>query len=286
MTSQDNIFKITTVLAVSFFTGILLLAIGPIIANKLILVLLFPVVLSYLIVLVTNPKMALLILLFSRPVLEPVFNASRFFVMGQYISLGALFNVLIILIALGYWLHYPKMLQKNGFVMAWLVFIAIMLVSAFHSDYTGRALRLLINYLSYMAMAILPWFLIHSHQDKNKYLDILVYSSIVTVRITNIDLVSNGFIFRPDGRLQGPFSHPNILGFYSLLMIVVIFLIHKSQGKNLKGFKSILFKAIGLNCLIFLILTQTRNAWIACWCFFLGYGLLRNRKYVFWAKTF
>ncbi|OGR85669.1 MAG: hypothetical protein A2901_07850 [Elusimicrobia bacterium RIFCSPLOWO2_01_FULL_54_10] len=61
-----------------------------------------------------------------------------------------------------------------------------------------------------------------------------------------------------------------MLAFYSL----------KSGIFKLTGFTRTGLKLFILNCIILLVATKTRNAWIACWLFFAAYGLLKEKKYL------
>ena len=256
--------------------GILSLQASPIFEQKPILFLLLPLVLLALLLSFLHPQIALMGILIVRPLLDPVFNMTRFHVGTQSISLGAALNLVVIFLALYFLMNYAHRIQFNSFHLTWLVFLLIMLGSSFYSEYTGRALRLFVNFLSYFAMALIPSLIITNGKEKVFWLKLVFLSSIPTIMVGNIDIFSDRFIFREDGRLQGTFSHPNMLAFYSVVMIVVGFLLVRVRA-FLGSTNKWVFLYIG-NLIAILILTQTRTAWISFLLFLLIYGIFYEQK--------
>lgn len=127
-------------------------------------------------------------------------------------------------------------------------------------------------------MVLIPSLVITNEIDKQYWLKFIFLSSIPTILFGNIDIFTNGFIFREDGRLQGTFSHPNMMAFYSVLMIVVGFLLLYRRAFPKFVVKWVLLYIV--NLMIILILTQTRTAWISFLLFFFIYGIFYERKWV------
>lgn len=278
MAFLDNTLKVSFLAVSAVCLGIVSFQASPIFDQKPILLALLPLVLLATLLLFLQPRLALMSLLVCRPLLDPIFNMTRFNVGEQSISFGAALNLVIIFLAMYFLSCYAHRINFNRFHLAWLVFLLIMLASSFHSEYTGRALRLFVNFLSYFAMVLIPSLIIKNDKEKEYWLKFIFLSSIPTILFGNIDIFTNGFIFREDGRLQGTFSHPNMMAFYSVLMIVVGFLLLYRRAFSKLAAPWILLY-IG-NLITILILTQTRTAWISFLLFFLIYGIFYERKWV------
>lgn len=278
MAYLDNTLKAIFLVVIAVCLALMSFQASPIFAQKPILIALLPLVLLAILLLFLHPRLALMSLLVCRPLLDPVFNMTRFNVGDQSISLGAALNLVVIFLAIYFLSCYAHRINFNRFHLAWVVFLSIMLVSSFHSEYTGRALRLFVNFLSYFAIVLIPSLVITNEKEKQYWLKFIFLSSIPTILFGNIDIFSNGFIFREDGRLQGTFSHPNMMAFYTVLMIVVGFLLLYRRAFSRLVVKLILLYMA--NLMIILILTQTRTAWISFLLFFFIYGIFYERKWV------
>ena len=197
---------------------------------------------------------------------------------GQNISFGAALNVAIIILAVYFFFCYAHRINFNSFHMAWFVFLLVMFVSSFYSEYTGRAIRLFVNFLSYFAMVLIPSLIITNEKEKRFWLKFIFFSSIPTILFGNIDIFSNEWFFREDGRLQGTFSHPNMMAFYAVVMLVIGILLLRQRA-----FSPLVNKWVCLylgNVIVILILTQTRTAWISFLLFLCIYGLFYERKWL------
>ena len=131
-----------------------------------------------------------------------------------------------------------------------------------------------------MCMMVLPFFLVTSERNFFVWMKILLCSSIGTVLVGDIQ-----FVLDPHAsRIAGTLPHPNILAFYMIMMIVVGFYLLKSPKSGLTAFWRRVLEIYVFNLFFLLILTKTRNAWIACWLMFFIYGVMQDRKY-FWISV-
>ena len=85
-------------------------------------------------------------------------------------------------------------------------------------------------------------------------------------------------MFYLDGRLNGTFSHPNILAFYVLLVITMVLYVLKTGILKLTVAKKVMLNFYLVLLMIILVLTQTRSAWISCAMLFFLYGVLKEKK--------
>ncbi|MFC1704258.1 O-antigen ligase family protein [Candidatus Omnitrophota bacterium] len=228
-----------------------------------------------------NSKIALVILLFSRALLDPVLNATKLSLMGEEIGVGGAVNLFVIILAILLIARNPKRFSQIGLRKNWMVFLFVCFFAVTYSPVRGTALRVFLNLVSYMSMVIAPFYLINTKKDKKFWVGVLLLSSVLPVCFANIDLLKGGQYVPDVGmRISGTFSHPNILSFYLVLVIVVVFYVLKSGLLNLSTFKKNLLRIYIINVLVLLVSAKTRNAWASCWVVFFTYGFLRERKYL------
>jgi len=123
---------------------------------------------------------------------------------------------------------------------------------------------------------MLPYYLIPSRRNLIYWIKLILVSSIIPFIMVYIDYLRGGGMH---GRVQGAFTHPNILAFYSVFIVTVCIIILKQSKKyNFSPKARTAVKILIINALIILVLTETRSAWVALWGFLFLYGLIRNRR--------
>lgn len=266
---------------VSFIAGVFIFLFSPIFIRNTAFLAVLPVVCAGFIVALVHPVAVVYGILYLRVLLEPLLGMSRTNLGGLSIGLGSAFNLIVLLFALVMCFQYRHRLVKISFLKYWFVYLAITCVAVFYSPQPTFAFRMFLNFATYGAMGVIPFFLINSRQTRNKWLKHLVWAAILPVLAADVDLLRGGTVNWAGMRVMGTFAHPNILGFYLTFVIVLVFLVLKSKEFIFsRGMRTVL-KCFLVNVFLLLLFTKTRNAWFACWFFFFIYGWIKERKYLF-----
>jgi O-antigen ligase len=245
-----------------------------------------PLVCVFLLAAVINIKHLLVILFFTRALLDPILEFTKINVMGTEVGIGGGLNLIIIVFAVILFIQQPERVLKTKFIRFWAVFLFICLASMLYSPYLGSALKILLNLVTYMCIALLPFIVVKNKNDRDFWLKVILFSAILPALLAFADLATGGTQYSAAGtgmRIQGTFTHPNILAFYLVLIIAVVFYFLKSKSFKLSIFSTTLLWGYLLLLFLLLLATKTRSAWIACWSFFFLYGILHERKYIFYS---
>jgi O-antigen ligase len=253
----------------------------PVFSENTYFLIAIPFILIFFILMFVNARAALIILLFSRALLDPFMNTTKIAVLGESFGIGGVLNLVIIIFTLILMFKDGWTSTRNNSVRPWIIFLLICFLTTIYSPVQTKALKLFINLVSYFCMFILPFYLVKTTIDKKLWIKIIIFSSFLPVLFANLDLLRGGHFYEDAGiRISGTFSHPNILAFYLVLIIAVVFLVLKTEMFNLNKLKSNFLRLYVLNLLILLLATKTRSAWISCWCIFFIFGLLKDKKYL------
>ena len=276
--NKTNIF-LTLVIGVLF--GFWCLAFLPIVSRNLYFLISVLLLFVFIIALLINVNVALTALFIARASLDPLFNYSKVNILGENIGMGGVLNFCIIIIAGLFMIRDPKRIAGNPVNKWWLWFLAVSGVSVIYSPTPGIALKVFGQLLSYAAMAVIPFYMIRDINDKRFWIKVLFFSSFLHIVFANIDLFHHGQIYADAGwRIKGTFSHPNVLAFYLMFMIMLVFYMLKSGLFSLTRTKTNLLILYMLNLFILFVATKTRSAWIACVVLFSTYGVFKERKYL------
>lgn len=276
--NRINIF-LTVIFGILF--GRVLIRFLPLAVTNIFFILAIPFVCAFFLLMVTSIKSMLVVLLFLRALLDPLLNVTKLSIFGEDIGMGGAINFFIIILVVILIMRNPKRFLQNSFYKYWIVFLFICGIAVIYSPVRGRAIRILLNWASYMSMAMFPFLIVNSLKDKKFWLKILLIASFLPVGFANMDLLRGGTSFIDIGmRIQGTFTHPNILAFYLVLTMVIALYVLKSGLFVLTRAKKNILRIYVINLLILLIATKTRSAWIACWGVLFIYGLLKEKKYL------
>jgi len=274
-------FRVWMALFLSIAFGFIFLQFIYIFDAKPLFLLALPVVGVFFVFLVVKPEWILISVVLSRPLLDNLLNSTKTNVGGENIGIGAILNLVIIILAVFLTFQYSSFPHHHRSVFYWLVFLFFMLMASLYSPYVARAIRLFLNYVSYFAMFLIPFLVIKGKEDFLFWLKIFAWSFILPVFGANLDLLHGGHYFQDAGmRISGTFTHPNILAFY--LVLGLTFYFYMLKGEYWRSKPGILWaiRILMLNMLVLLIATKSRNAWLACISIFLIYGLLKDRKFL------
>lgn len=228
---------------------------------------------------VVSPRTVVLGLIFSRVLLDPLLNTTKS--EGGF-GFGAVFNLAIVVLTAYLMLSQPRPAWTRGaFFKSWVVFIAVCVAAAAFSPFPAGGMRGIFNLLSYLCMAMIPSYLGPEKNDKKFWIGALFLSTLLPVMIANLDMARGGTPSVDAGnRILGTFTHPNILGFYLVWVMMLALFVIKSGLFRLNGLQRILMTGYFLNLIVLLAATRTRNAWICAWLFFFAYGVIKERRYL------
>jgi len=237
-----------------------------------------PFVLALLLLLVLDKRLLFFLILLFRASGDVVFESSKF---AGGIGVGGLINALVILIALLFVLERPSGLNRR-IVSIWMPVLLVALAAAAHSPVMREAARTFLGLLSYAAVFVIAFYIVRSRADFEKCVNVILLSSLIPAAYAFVDIAQHG---ATEGfRLQSTFTHPNILAFYLVLNISLLFYRLKTAAADTPPGTSPAWRwPLVMYMLLLtglLLLTQTRSAWAGCLAVFALYGLVFERRYL------
>jgi O-antigen ligase len=279
LSSSANRFNVWAAAVAGAALALAFLAFLPMAETRPVFLFVVPLGCILLLVITLDPRMMAALLLFARVCLDPVLDLTRAERGG--IGAGAAVNVFVVLFTAILVIRNARYLRGNPLTGRWTFFLAVCAASVLWSPMPFTSARLLFTLLSYFCMAVLPFVIEPLRNDKRSWIRVLLASSVAPVLFANLDLLRGGHTFEDAGaRIAGTFTHPNILAFYLVFAIALVFYVLRTGGPALGGVKRFALLLYMADLFALLLATKTRNAWISCWAFFFVYGLLKERKYL------
>lgn len=272
------------VIFISYLFAKLIMSYSPIIIANPIALSAMPFLCIFILLLFLKPKITLLVLLFIRPLLDPLLNYTKISLSGASIGVGGIINLCVLVLALVLIFNnrnkfHESFLSNITFNKAFIIYLSITAVSIMLSLEKGNALKLWFNLLSYYCMFIIPSFFITEQRHKIFWLRVLFLSSLPAVIYANFNFVTGGRYYLDAGyRIAGSFTHPNILAFYLVFIFILGFYMLKSK-LVINKYRSIMIVYL-IDVVLLLIATKTRSAWISLWVFFFIWSIMREKKYI------
>jgi O-antigen ligase len=254
------------------------LMVSPALSKNMVFVAALPPAALVFILLILNLNTTFKFLLGTRCLLDPALGYTK---VGGGIGIGGLLNLFVIVVAAALAFRFPKPVTRNRYLFPWIAFLLVTTLMVFPAPSPIKGIRILMSYITYLCMFAVPFILVRSENDKKFWVKLLLTSSFAPVLCALAGMASRKFFLDPFGRLQGTFTHPNILAFYLVFVAALVFYVLKVPVLRLTSVKRGLLWLYLAMTLAALIGTQTRSAWIAAAFFFLGYGLLKDRKFLF-----
>jgi len=259
------------------FMGLVSVVYGSWVDEKLIRIVLVPGVLVLMFLFFADKTKLFLLLILVRVTIDPVIEATR---LGP-LSAGALMNVLILLIALLLVMERPRAVAGIVFPM-WLPLVLAMALAAVRAPDVGKGIRVFLGYMTSIAVFIVPFYLKQCQKDLGFTIRVVLLSSVFPVFYGFVDYAQGGMGGVDGNRVSSVFPHANIFAFFLVVVITLAFYMAKTQVlKPSRTLRWALMAYIGF-MLVDLLLTKTRSAWGACAVVFVLYGLVFERKYLFY----
>ena len=282
MLNSKSIAIVIFWVVISVFMGLVAVLVASMSNGNYLAILGLPALIIIGMLFVFNRNLLFLLIIFARVSIDPFIVNSKMGALG----LGLVLNLFVIFMAVNV---YPtlslqlKKLLKNS----WLVFIVMLLCSLVFSADFINALKITVNIIASGAVFIIGLSLIKNDEDYGKWLRIILLSSVIPIGYALLEKFLGISHFRgTEGyRLQGVFFHPNVLGFYSVLMISVCLLIMKTDIKIFNRLIKNIIPFFAILILAVLLLTKTRSAWVGCFVFIVLYGLFFEKKYLLYMSV-
>ncbi|MEO7495947.1 MAG: O-antigen ligase family protein [Massilia sp.] len=218
-----------------------------------------------------------LAVLIARATCDPVFEAIKP-ESGGGMGLGAIVNLFMLVVAARYYLRRPRAIGRAVAPM-WLPFLFAALVSTALAPSFSSSARLFLVQLSYCAVFAIPFYLVRSPADVRPCLHAIVLSSLIPAAFGLAQLMlQGGWRGGEEYRISATFSHPNIFGFYLVLIMATILYLQRASGGPTRP---ALRRALWLYTMILLALlvcTKTRSAWAGPFMVFGLYGMFHRRR--------
>ena len=279
---RDNNSYFITLLA-GMGAGLSALLAAGFIGGNLIYAVAMPFVLLLTLITFINLRYPLILILLLRPLMDPLLEMTRVDAAGQGMGVGALLNGLIILLTGLLLLKEQPSLTRVAGRKNWLIFLSLCIFSLFASVDPAKGFRLVLNFLSYFCLFLLPFILIRKRTEILFWLRILLASGTMVIFAGMIDFFLGGAYYPDAGqtiRIRGPFLHPNILAFYLILVIVICLFALEERLQLIPRLQGLLLSLMILLSGFLILETKTRNAWIALWLLLIIYSLLRHRRFL------
>ena len=266
----------------SIVLGFICVIAGDLAAQKPVFFLVLPAVLVVGFTFLASPRTLLFAIVLLRAVANPVLEEARFASFG---GLGGLVNLAVIMLALVFWMREPRRIPRVAW-MVWIPFILMQMAGLVYAPDRLPELRTFLGTLSTMAMYVLAFYVVDDWTSFDRVLKLVLWSSVPVALYTLVAIARHDVHITNDpsamGRYKGPFSHPNILAFYLVLMQGVMLYVWKSV-RTLASTTTLTRMAMAGYLLVLLALlaaTKTRSAWMAAAGMFLVYGLIFERRFL------
>lgn len=260
---------------VAIFSGIVASGLVDFAGKRYGLLLAVPAVLVISLILLLDKTLLLVLIILSRASLDHLLDATKF----AGIGLGGLLNLLMVVIGLFALYKLERPLRKMV-LLVWLPFLVMYFYGIVISPEKISSIRVFITQLSTAGMFAIALYVVQTQQDFTKWMKIIISSCFVPIIYGLYTVVHPVGFYLSEHRLASTFAHPNILAFYSVLMILVGFYLWKSQQFSEKSLLKKMLPFIMLALVGMLLLTQTRSAWVAFFAFFAFYAVFIERKYI------
>lgn len=221
----------------------------------------------------------ILVLIALRPSLDVVFASVTMPVGGLNLSIGFLFNLMLVGVAAV--LAINALLVSRApdravvtILIIWGPMLAAAVIASVRTPVPAQALQVLFNYMAYAAISLLAltW---APHIGRERLTMLIAASGIVPICTALFQAATGG----TGARVMGTFPHPNILAFFILIYVAFLFHAQISLYMRDAGVRLLLWLPIALG-LLALLLTGTRAAYAAMFAFLFLYSALRRPIYL------
>lgn len=215
--------------------------------------------------LVFSIDIALLALVCIRPSIDIVGYIS----LPDYpiIDLGSSIAIMTIVLSLIYIYKNKSIIAESKIPLtkSLIILLAVYIAFSFTGGLIVIGLQETIRAMSFIILYFVGWIYV---TKQNKFFDlirVLVYGSIIPLIAAYIEYFSGTGLYTNPGfenRIAGTFGHPNVLAYYSVIILALIGTVLTNKDHNIFKIERNIFQLIGLLYIIVLVITFTRGAWL------------------------
>jgi putative inorganic carbon (HCO3(-)) transporter len=275
-------------LAVATLLGQVATVFGTLFEERPLVLVALPLVMLLGLVFVLNRPALLFAILLTRAGLDPILELTKLPVGDAGLGLGAILNGLILMLTVSMLLERGT--QHLRHARMFLPFVLIMIAGVFRSPMVGDAVKLSLAIITAYSAFVIGSYMSEGEHGPDKVMRLVVWSSFlpvgmgVVMAITGTSFSTSQSFDSLDGaegnRFAGPFTHPNILAFYCVVVVVALLYLWRSQRLSERRWVNALAPWYMLCVLALLALTKTRSAWAGCVAVFFFYGLMFERRFL------
>jgi O-antigen ligase len=268
---------------IGIVTGWVLVNVLPLVGQNILFLASLPLMCMFALVVAVKPKVALIILLLMRLLIDPLLYQTTIGAFGAGFTLGAGVNLALLMLAGSLLLRDRRLFLRYKASRWGYLFLAVCVVSIMQSPVQMMGIKFWLNLATYVLMLLFPFSLVRSRTDQHFWVKVLVASSFLPIGYANAELLFFPSSYIDAGmRIKATFSHPNVFAFYVVVMVAVVFYVLKTRGAGFSRAKRLWLRLYLIDLLVLLAATKTRSAWVACWSFFVFYGF-KEKKYLVYA---
>lgn len=220
---------------------------------------------TLLLLILISIEKALLALIFIRPSIDIIgyFSIPDY----QFINLGSSIAIITIILSLIYIYKNRSIISKSKVTLTKIlvILLSIYLILSLTGGLIAIGLQETIRVLSFIILYFVGWVYVYK---QNRFLDLIkliIYSSIIPLTFAYIEYFSGSGLYTNPGfenRIAATFGHPNVLAYYSVIILALIWTYLESKKNNIIEMEKIIFRLIGIFYIIVLVITFTRGAWL------------------------
>lgn len=191
-----------------------------------------------------------------------------------FLNLGSGIAILNIILS-GLYIYQNRnsiKLSKIPLFKLFFLLLSIYFIFSFTGISLAVGLQETIRVVSFIILYFVGWVYVN-HQDRFfNLIRLVVYSSIIPLIVAYIEYFSGSGLYTNPGfenRIAGTFGHPNVLAYFSVIVLALIGAVWFYRGSNINDIERKIFITIGIAYLIVLLITFTRGAWLGLILFIL-----------------
>jgi O-antigen ligase len=208
---------------------------------------------------------SLLSLIFIRPSIDIVGYLSV--PDWPIINIGSSIAIITIILSLIYLYQNRQYIYNTKIPLTRIIILILVVYITF--SFTGISLSMglqeTIRLLSFIVLYFVGWIYVVNQNKFFNLIKLIIYSSIVPLIVSYIEYFSGGGLYTNPGfenRIAGTFGHPNVLAYFSVIILALISVILFYKNNIISKFEREVFAVIGILYAIVLLITFTRGAWL------------------------
>ena len=229
-----------------------------------------------------NYRLGFFLFLAIRPIIDFATEDKLFSIGTINVNLLFVYGGLMLLFSLLVLRANYHELKEKKLTLLWLLFILWAIVSLTYSFDLITSVKEALRYSSILFSLALGAILIKKSQDLTLLIKVIIFSSLIPAFVALAQYFNNnGLMENGINRVYGTMTHPNMLAYYLLLPITLSVFIFLNVKKT--RVEAYLYLVISIFLSFILVLTYTRGAYVALLLIFLLIGLVKFRKFLFFA---